>query len=546
VTMTWIRDGKPPTSCGDCLAWGVFAGRYCPACAHARQRLPRGTCAGCDRFLPVRRDYCRLCWKQATLETAGCWAPAIEPFLEAVRHHQLFLAGLHHSVPAPTGPRLGKNSRKAPHPTPPVQIPSHGTAWVQLRLVDLPRDFTRFDRNNADLTNPLLVEARRRARVLGEARGWTRRVHTDVDRALVILLSWLAPGEKVRYSDMVTALQARWISVERTVQALNHLGLLEDDRQSTFDAYLEHKLDGITPGIRRDVEDWIRTLHAGGPRTRAHSKNTAYGYLNEIKPTLLDWSTRFHHLREITSEDIHTVIRSVHGNKRDHTAVVLRSLFAHCKKTGTIFRNPAARLRTGRKHYNLILPLHPEQVSLVLDAATTPATRLVVALAGIHAARNKTTRHLQLDDIDLGNRRIVIADINRPLDDLTHHAVLDWLAHRRDRWPNTANPYLLINGQTALGHSPVSNSWLSLIVRGLPVTLEQLRVDRQLDEALTHGPDPLHLAAVFGLDQNTAMRYANAARQLLESPAEQHHPDGSAGTQGSTTRPGTNRPTSST
>ncbi|ABW12849.1 hypothetical protein Franean1_3447 [Parafrankia sp. EAN1pec] len=543
--MTWIRDGKPPTSCGDCLAWGVFGGRYCPACANFRQRFPRGTCAGCARLLPVKRGYCRLCWKQATLETAGRWAPAIQPFLEAVRHHQLFLASLHHSVPVPAGRRLGKNSRNAPGLTSPAENPGRAVAWVQLRLIDLPRDFTRFDRHNADLTNPLLVDARRRARAMGEARGWTRRVHTDVDRALVILLSGLAPGEKVRYSDMFPALQARWISVERTVQALDHLGLLDDDRQSTFDAYLEHKLDGITPGIRRDVEDWIRTLYAGGPRTRAHSKNTAYGYLNEIKPTLLDWSTRFHHLREITGDDIQKVISSVHGNKRDHTIVVLRSLFDHCKKTGTIFRNPVARLRAGRKHYNLILPLHPERVSMVLDAATSPAARLVVVLAGIHAARNKTTRHVQLDDVDLGNRRLVIADINRPLDDLTYHAVLDWLAYRRDRWPNTANPHLIVNGQTALGHGPVSDSWLSLIVRGLPVTLEQLRVDRQLDEALTHGPDPLHLAAVFGLDQNTAMRYANAARHLLESLAERHTPDGSAGTQGSTTGPSTDRPASS-
>jgi hypothetical protein len=36
---------------------------------------------------------------------------------------------------------------------------------------------------------------------------------------------------------------------------------------------------------------------------------------------------------------------------------------------------------------------------------------------------------------------------------------------------------------------------------GQAATLERLRVDRQLEEALTHGPDPLHLAAVFGIDQ---------------------------------------------
>ncbi|MER0478253.1 hypothetical protein ABR737_07860 [Streptomyces sp. Edi2] len=44
---------------------------------------------------------------------------------------------------------------------------------------------------------------------------------------------------------------------------------------------------------------------------------------------------------------------------------------------------------------------------------------------------------------------------------------------------------------------------------------------RQLEEALTHGLDPLHLAEVFGLDDKTAMRYADSARALLEQAAEQ-------------------------
>ena len=55
---------------------------------------------------------------------------------------------------------------------------------------------------------------------------------------------------------------------------------------------------------------------------------------------------------------------------------------------------------------------------------------------------------------------------------------------------------------------------------GLGSTLEQLRVDRQLDEALTRGPDPLHLAAVFDIDAKTAVRYANNARQLLTTGSE--------------------------
>ena len=78
---------------------------------------------------------------------------------------------------------------------------------------------------------------------------------------------------------------------------------------------------------------------------------------------------------------------------------------------------------------------------------------------------------------------------------------------------------------------PVSENWLTSTFRGLGVTLEQLRVDRQLDEALTAGPDPLHLASVFGIGDETAIRYASAARQLLASAAERRAP-GSPRTQG--------------
>ncbi|MER5561215.1 hypothetical protein ABT071_21690 [Streptomyces sp. NPDC002506] len=94
------------------------------------------------------------------------------------------------------------------------------------------------------------------------------------------------------------------------------------------------------------------------------------------------------------------------------------------------------------------------------------------------------------------------------------------------RTPAEGNPavfrHLLINNQTANTTSRTSNHWISAPMRGQDATLERLRVDRQLEEALTHGPDPLHLAEVFGLDEKTAMRYADSARALLGQAAEQH------------------------
>jgi hypothetical protein len=99
-----------------------------------------------------------------------------------------------------------------------------------------------------------------------------------------------------------------------------------------------------------------------------------------------------------------------------------------------------------------------------------------------------------------------------------------WLDYRRTRWPHTANPHLLVNQMTALELGPVRAHWIDAGFRGQQATLERLRIDRQLEEALTHGPDPLHLAVVFELDEKTAIRYASSARQLLETEIECNTP----------------------
>jgi hypothetical protein len=157
------------------------------------------------------------------------------------------------------------------------------------------------------------------------------------------------------------------------------------------------------------------------------------------------------------------------------------------------------------------------------SSATTPQARLYVILAAVHAARPGQIRALHLDDVDLATDRITIGGISRPLDELTTHALLDWLAYRRERWPGTANPHLLVSGTSALGHAPVSPTWI-LNLRGLPGTLERLRIDRQLEEAVTAGADPLHLAAVFGFSEGTAIRWATNARQPLTSPRPLSNP----------------------
>jgi hypothetical protein len=126
--------------------------------------------------------------------------------------------------------------------------------------------------------------------------------------------------------------------------------------------------------------------------------------------------------------------------------------------------------------------------------------------------------------VDLGDRLITIAGRDRRLDDLTLKVIRDYRHHRRTRWPNTANPHLLVSARTAYDTRPVTDYFLSNLFRGHNATLDRLRADRWLDEALDRGPDPLHLTAVFGISTATAIRYANAARSILEPDPEQRQP----------------------
>ncbi|MGI8311486.1 integrase [Saccharopolyspora hattusasensis] len=511
------------TSCTDCLAWGLVVNRRCSACSRFAQQHAIGRCAGCSRRLPVRKQYCRLCWSQARIEAAAApLSVTAESCLPNLPCHQLFFAHMN--------PRCGRDKKlrrvrahgRIGRPRKPAPPPAGRPRLVgaQLPLFALARDFTSFTREHTNLANPWLAWARHVAHRHGEARGWVARVRGDVDDALIILLSDHAEGQKVSYSEMFPALRARGLSTERTVEILQMLELFVDDRPAPFEDWLGRKLDGLAPGIRREAERWARTLHNGGPRSSARAASTVWNYVNRIRTILVDWSRRYDHLREVTRDDILVALKGLHGEQRRTTLIALRSLFAHAKKTKAIFRNPTSRIKVGQQEAGVLQPLRPEHLKQTTRAAVTPATRVLVALAGVHAARVGAILVIQLDDLDLGNRRLTIAGRSRPLDDLTYQVLLDWLRYRRERWPNTANPHLIINKHTALETKPATGAWASELLNKQTATLERLRIDRQLEEALTHGPDPLHLAVVFGLDSKTAIRYANSARQLLTAEIE--------------------------
>ncbi|WP_328972751.1 hypothetical protein [Streptomyces sp. NBC_00239] len=165
---------------------------------------------------------------------------------------------------------------------------------------------------------------------------------------------------------------------------------------------------------------------------------------------LLEWSSRYDHLREVTREDIIAARDAVTGKQRESRIVALRSLFRHGKKNGQIFRNPTIRVLVPRQTGGVLQVLVQADIDEAIATATTPDIGLIIALAAVHAARPEMIRTMQLDDVDLGNRRITVGSHVRPRDELTRRAVLAWLDHRRSLRSNTANPHLLITQKTTV------------------------------------------------------------------------------------------------
>ena len=276
----------------------------------------------------------------------------------------------------------------------------------------------------------------------------------------------------------------------------------------------------LPAGFRSDIRAWLVVLLDGDARTRSRSHTTIRVHFGILRPFIEDWAVTRGHLREITSGDVDAVLEPMRGHRRYNAITALRSLFRFARRRGLTFADPTRHLSGGRGAGRTVLPMTTEQIRAVQRVAVTPAQRLAVALAAVHAARTKDIRELTLDDIDLPSRRLTIAGHRQPLCELTYHALVAWLEYRRGSWPDTANRHALISRISALGTGPVSADYLDKHqLRG--ISLDRIRRDRILQEALATGADPLHLTLIFNIDHTNAMAYANAASSLLSGPAGQ-------------------------
>ena len=309
-------------------------------------------------------------------------------------------------------------------------------------------------------------------------------------------------------------------SATRIAEVLAELELVHDDTTAAIRTWIDRRISELPAGFRRDIRAGLVVLLDGDARTRPRSHTTLRVHFGILRPFIECWAATRDHLREIASGDVDTVLEPLRGHRRYNAITALRSLFRFAKRRGLTFADPTRHLSCGRAAERTMLPLTAEQIRAVQQAAVTPAQRLAVALAAVHAARPRAIRELALDDIDLPNRRLTIAGHRQPLGELTHNALGAWLEYRRATWPNTANRHVLVTRISALGTGPVAPDYLDKHqLRG--ISLEHIRRDCILQEALVTGADPLHLALVFNIDHTNATAYANAARNLLSGPAGQ-------------------------
>jgi hypothetical protein len=283
--------------------------------------------------------------------------------------------------------------------------------------------------------NRALRAAAARASQLGETHGWSPSTLRCTLDGLTVLLGGRRAGERVTLTEIRTR-TSRHTSSPRVAEVLAGLDLLEDDSIPAVRSWIERRAGELPQGFAGTVRSWLLVLLGGDARARPRSHASIYVYFTAVQPLIGRWAADRGHLREVTADDLRTVLDPLRGHQLRTTTVAVRSLFRFAKKRGLVFANPAARLKAADPGGSL-LPMTDAEIRVAGQAATSPAQRLIVALAAVHAARWAAIRDLTLDDLDLPNRRITIAGHRQRLGELTYRALRAWLSHRRATWPRT-------------------------------------------------------------------------------------------------------------
>lgn len=493
-------------SCTSCLSWSAsIEDTRCRACREFdRHNTTVGACRSCRRRLSLncyRR--CRLCTVARRNAHSGLdpkWSD--EPGLRG--GIQLFFGDLQVAA----GLRDSDTRRLARRhlPAGPAPVTGASTTAVTERLFPVPIDLSRVESLSA-VTRRLAPALAALVAGFGEARGWTVPTTAAVSTALALLVE-VGPGDPSPES--FAELRRLRPPVSRVCEFLAAQGA-PPATLSRLPGWIDVQTARLPAAMRAEVACWVEVLEGRAGRGPVRCPGTVRHYLSAARPVLEHWSATSTTLREVTTEQVEAELALLKGSRRTMTAVALRSLFCALKSKRQVFLDPARAVSPGRFPQRPVLGLDDRSRSRLLTSVTRADHRLVVLLAGVHAMSRADITGLVLDDVDLDAGSLLVRGRRRPLDRVVSDHVVSWLDVRRERWPNSANPYLLVTYKSAYGIGPVSTGYFKGVFDGLSTTAAGLRADRLLAEAGHGGGDPLRLVRLFGLSPATALRYATSS-----------------------------------
>ncbi|MFF2752079.1 hypothetical protein ACFVVA_41910 [Kitasatospora sp. NPDC058048] len=502
-----------PRSCAECEAWmpgGERARLRCDPCRNWRRRGHRepGQCVRCGRDgLALSAGHCRVCHYHRGDDRSG---PAATQLV----------------ICLPTGP--GGPGPQLP-PGDPLPLPVEGTPATTLcrgqeSLFTMRRDWS-----------PVLALLRGRpwgelplpgaaAALVGDFAE-LRRDQTESGlrkniRTLTILGYWLGAENAFHERDVhdLARLDTH-LAAKPVCQFLRARGLLVDDpglHRDHDQVWIERVLATLPHPVAEEVRAWVEVLRGQCRReNEPRSWENIRRYLTNLRPVLTAWTAGgMTTLREVTADHLQNALDNLDGTACRQLAIALRSLFRALKRERLVFRDLARHLLVGDLT-GIPRPVPSDLLAGLLDQAATPFARLAIALAAIHAVPASEIRTALTTDLDLTRGTLELRRGLRRhtlyLEELTHRLAADWLSYRHQRWPTSVNPHLLVTQKTALDpdHPAVHRITMQLVLpKGQ--TLDRLRQDRILDEAFATG-DPLKLMRLFGITEDTAMRYVTAA-----------------------------------
>ncbi|WP_406391105.1 hypothetical protein OG806_35555 [Streptomyces sp. NBC_00882] len=497
-------------ACHGCLAWGVYRRHswLCWTCRWWRGHYPAGTCAFCARETYVNGSgACRLCWENARRVQEPDRAINLT---EANQHgQQLFLANLQYDT---TGARRRRIARERHHRR--LQPPSASLTLAnhrQLLLFRMPPGKGVIKKRALTQDSPLLRHCDQTLRDHARLHGWSKRLVNGVAHTLKLLDALQdTPSSKIRSSDVLAAIRYG-ATVLSTLEVLDAVGLLEDDRTLAVERYFAQHSADLPAAMTDQLRLWFDTMLRGrstAPRRRARNVETIHIHIVGMAPIWRAWAQQGHDsFAEITAEDV-TRALPAKGSNRIFAEQGLRSLFTVLKAHRQVFTNPMRGMKATRPNVTVPLPLDTQKIRDALNSPD-PACALAVALVAFHALNGRELQKLELTDIVDGRLRLGPRII--PLAAPVKTRLAAYLDHRARKWPQTINPHLFVSNKTQARTKPVSKQfpW-----RMLNITAQSLRDDRILQEIYATGGDVRRLCDFFDIGIDAALRY----RSILDDP----------------------------